>query len=130
MNLQAYSQAAGRDADALEQQQKVLELDEHQVVALVAMALIYADRGDLTQALDIARRAHAIAPWYPDAAAEFAALLRRNGRKRNRDPWCRLWAQARRSERRTSKRFFTCFAATLIREQIGRRNQLISVTWP
>ncbi len=79
MNLQAYSQAAGREEDALEQQQKVLELDEHQVVALVAMALIYADRGDLAQALAIARRAHAIASWYPDAAAVLAALLRRNG---------------------------------------------------
>jgi serine/threonine-protein kinase len=80
MNLQAYSQAAGRDADALEQLQKVLELDEHQVVALVAMALIYADRGDLAQALTIARRAHSIAPWYSDATAVLAALLRRQGK--------------------------------------------------
>jgi Flp pilus assembly protein TadD len=79
MNLQAYLQAAGRDADALEQLHKVLELDEHQVVAMVAMAMIYADRGNLAQALAIARRAYATAPWYPDTIAVLAALTRRNG---------------------------------------------------
>ena len=79
MNLQAYLQAAGRDAEALEQLQKVLELDPHQVAALVAMAMIYADQGDLAQALAVARRAHAIAPWYPDTTAVLAALTRRNG---------------------------------------------------
>jgi hypothetical protein len=42
------------------------------------MAMIFADRGDLAQALVIARRAHAIAPWYPDTIAVLAALLRRN----------------------------------------------------
>jgi TolB-like protein/Tfp pilus assembly protein PilF len=78
MNLHAYLQAAGREAEALEQLQKVLELDQHQVVALVSMAMIIADRGELAQALVIARRAHAIAPWYPDTIAVLAALLRRN----------------------------------------------------
>ena len=79
MNLQAYLQAAGRDTEALEQLQKVLELDPHQVAALVAMAMIYADQGALAQALAVARRAHAIAPWYPDTTAVLAALTRRNG---------------------------------------------------
>jgi len=79
MNMQAYLQAAGRDADALEQLHKVLELDEHQVVAMVAMAMIHADRGDLPQALAVARRAYATAPWYPDTIAVLAALTRRNG---------------------------------------------------
>jgi serine/threonine-protein kinase len=79
MNLHAYYQEAGRDADALAQLQKVLDLDPHQFVALVSMAMIIADSGDLAQALLIARRAHAIAPWYPDATAVLAALLRRNG---------------------------------------------------
>jgi len=79
MNLQAYLQSAGRSSDALEQLKKVLEIDEHQVVAMVAMALIHADGGDLTQALAIARRAYAIAPWYLDAVAVLAALLRRSG---------------------------------------------------
>jgi tetratricopeptide (TPR) repeat protein len=79
MNLHAYLQAAGRDTEALEQLQKVLELDQHQVVALVSMAMIYADRGELPQALVIARRAYAIAPWYPDTIGVLAALLRSNG---------------------------------------------------
>lgn len=79
MNLQAYLQAAERDSEALEALQKVLELDPHQVAALVAKAMIHADRGDLGEALAISRRAHAIAPWYPDATAVLAAVLRRDG---------------------------------------------------
>ena len=79
MNLHAYLQAAGRDSEALQQLEKVLELDEHQVVAMVSMAMIRADGSDLAEALSIARRAHAIAPWYPDATAVLAALLRRSG---------------------------------------------------
>ena len=79
MNLQAYLQGADRYEDALEQLHKVLELDEHQVVAMVAMSMIYADRGDLARALAIARRAYATAPWYPDAGAVLAALSRRDG---------------------------------------------------
>jgi tetratricopeptide (TPR) repeat protein len=79
MNLHAYLQAAGRDSEALEQLKKVLELDEHQVVALVSMAMLHADKGDLAEALVIARRAYAIAPWYPDSIAVLAALTRRNG---------------------------------------------------
>jgi tetratricopeptide (TPR) repeat protein len=59
MNLQAYLQSAGRCSEALEQLHKVLEIDEHQVVAMVAMAMIYAERGDLAQALAVARRANA-----------------------------------------------------------------------
>ena len=79
MNLQAYLQSAGRCSEALEQLQKVLEIDEHQVVAMVAMAMIYADRGDLAQALAVARRANAVSPWYLDTVAVLAALLRRSG---------------------------------------------------
>jgi len=79
MNLQAFLQAAGRPADALEQLNHVLAIDGEQVVALVAMALIHAQQGDLVQALEIARRAHSVAPWYLDAVAVLAALLRRTG---------------------------------------------------
>jgi TolB-like protein/Tfp pilus assembly protein PilF len=79
MNLHAYLQAAGRDSEALQQLEKVLELEEHQVVAMVSMAMIRADRGDLAEAVSIARRAHAIAPWYPDTTAVLAALARRSG---------------------------------------------------
>ena len=56
----------------------MLELDEHQVVALVSMAMLYADKGELAEALVIARRAYATAPWYPDATCVLAGLMRRN----------------------------------------------------
>ncbi|MGA7752107.1 MAG: protein kinase [Candidatus Sulfotelmatobacter sp.] len=79
MNLHAYLQAAGRDSEALEQLNKVLELDENQVVALVSKAMIHADQGDLPQALVIARRAYAAGAWFPDTIGVLAALLRRNG---------------------------------------------------
>ena len=79
MNLHAYLQAAGQDAEALEQLKKVLELDQNQVVALVSMAMIQADQGDLAEALRTARRAYAIGPWFPDTIGVLAALTRRNG---------------------------------------------------
>ncbi len=79
MNLHAYLQGAGRVGEALEQLKKVVELDPNQVVALVSMAMIYADKGDLTEALKIARRAYAIGPWSPDTIGVLAGLTRRNG---------------------------------------------------
>jgi len=79
MNLHAYLQGAGRDDEALDQLKKVVELDPNQVVALVSMAMIYADRGDLPQALKIAGRAYAIGPWSPDTIGVLAGLTRRNG---------------------------------------------------
>jgi len=79
MNLHAYLQGAGRDDEALEQLKKVMELDPNQVVALVSMAMIYADKGDLPEALKCARRAYAIGPWSPDAIGVLAGLTRRNG---------------------------------------------------
>ena len=79
MNLHAYLQGAGRDDEALEQLKKVVELDPNQVVALVSMAMIYADKGDLPQALKIARRTYAIGPWFPDGIGVLAGLTRRNG---------------------------------------------------
>ncbi len=79
MNLHAYLQAAGRDQEALEQLKKVVELDPNQVIALVSMAMIHADKGNLVEALKIARRAYAAGPWSPDTAAVLAGLTRRNG---------------------------------------------------
>ncbi len=72
-------QGAGRDDEALEQLKKVVELDPNQVVALVSMAMIYADKGDLPEALKIAWRAYAIGPWSPDTIGVLAGLTRRNG---------------------------------------------------
>jgi TolB-like protein/Tfp pilus assembly protein PilF len=79
MNLHAYLLGASRDEEALEQLKKVVELDPNQVVALVSMAMIYADKGDLPEALKIARRAYAIGPWSPDTIGVLAGLTRRNG---------------------------------------------------
>jgi TolB-like protein/Tfp pilus assembly protein PilF len=79
MNLHAYLQAAGRDREALEQLKKVLELDPNQAVAMVSMAMILADQGNLQEALATARRAHSIGPWLPETTAVLAALLHRNG---------------------------------------------------
>ncbi len=79
MNLHAYLQAAGRDAEALEQLKKVMELDPNQVVALVSMAMIYADQGEIREAVKIAQRAYAVGPWLPDTLGVLAGLLRRDG---------------------------------------------------
>jgi tetratricopeptide (TPR) repeat protein len=79
MNLHAYLQGAGRDDEALEQLKKVVELEPNQVVALVSMAMIYADKGDLPKALKIAQRTYAIGPWFPDDIGVLAGLTRRNG---------------------------------------------------
>ncbi|MGB8061456.1 MAG: protein kinase [Candidatus Sulfotelmatobacter sp.] len=79
MNLHAYLQAAGRDDEALEQLRKVVELDPNQVVALASMVMIHTDKGEIAQALKIARRAYAVGRWFPDTVGLLAALLRRNG---------------------------------------------------
>jgi Tfp pilus assembly protein PilF len=44
-------QAAGWDDEALEQLKKVLELDENLVLAQVSMAMMYADKGNVAEAL-------------------------------------------------------------------------------
>jgi tetratricopeptide (TPR) repeat protein len=79
MNLHAYLQAVGRDKDAYQQLLKVLELDANLVVARVSVAHLHADWGQLPEAVAAARQAYASGPWYPDAVATLAALLRRNG---------------------------------------------------
>jgi hypothetical protein len=61
---------------------------------MVAMAMIYADRCDLAKAVAVARRAHALAPWYLDAVAVLAALLRRTGASEEASPLERLLDEA------------------------------------
>jgi tetratricopeptide (TPR) repeat protein len=90
MNLHAYLQGAGREREALGQLKKVLELDENQAVAMVSMAMIIADQGDLSGALEIARRAHSVGPWLPETRGVLAGILRRNGE----DAESRLIAQS------------------------------------
>ena len=79
MNLHAYLQAVGRDKEAFEQTQKVLELDPNLVIARVSVAHFHADWGELAEAVTAARQAYAVGPWYPDARATLAALLKRSG---------------------------------------------------
>lgn len=79
MNRHAYLQGAGRDAEALTQLEKVLELNEGLPVARVSVAMLEADRGRLDAGLAAARRAYADAPWYPDTIATLAGLLQRTG---------------------------------------------------
>lgn len=81
MNLHAYLQPAGRDDEALEQLEKVLELDPNQVVALSSIVMIHANKGDFAEALKIARRAYAVGRWFPDTVGLLAALLRRDGKE-------------------------------------------------
>ena len=79
MNLHAYLQGADRDDEALEQLKKVVELDPNQVVALASMVMIHASKGEIDQALKIARRAYAVGRWFSDTVGLLAALLLRNG---------------------------------------------------
>ena len=79
MNLHAYLQAAGQDREAYAQATRVLELDENLVVARVSITHFHADWGELPEAVAAARKAYAVGPWYPDAVASLAALLRQTG---------------------------------------------------
>ena len=79
MNLHAYLQWAGRDREAYAQAARTLELDPNLVVARVSIAHFHADWGELPEAVAAAREAYAVGPWYHDAVATLAALLRRTG---------------------------------------------------
>ena len=79
MNLHAYLQWAGRDREAYQAAMRALELDPNLVVARVSIAHFHADWGELPEAVAAAREAYAVGPWYPDAVATLAALLRRAG---------------------------------------------------
>jgi tetratricopeptide (TPR) repeat protein len=81
MNLHAYLQAVGRDREAYAQVLKALELDAVLAPALVSVAHFHADWGELPEAVAAARQACRSAPWYPDAVATLAALLRRTGQE-------------------------------------------------
>jgi eukaryotic-like serine/threonine-protein kinase len=79
MNQHAYLQAAGRDREAYAQTLKVLELDGNLVIARVSIAHFHAAWDELAEAVTAARQAYAVGPWYPDAIATLAAVLRLSG---------------------------------------------------
>ena len=97
MNLHAYLQAAGQDREAYAQAKRVLELDENLVVARVSITHFHADWGELPEAVAAARKAYAVGPWYPDAVATLAALLRRLAKRTKRARCMNRWGPARRS---------------------------------
>jgi TolB-like protein/Tfp pilus assembly protein PilF len=79
MNLHAYLQAAGKDREAYEQTLKVLEIDSNLVVARVSVAHFHQAWAQRAEAVSAARTAYAAAPWYQDARATLAAMLRITG---------------------------------------------------
>ncbi|MBA3890967.1 MAG: hypothetical protein H0X64_10585 [Gemmatimonadaceae bacterium] len=79
MNLHAYLQAAGKDRDAYEQILEVIEIDPNLVVARVSIAHFHHAWGRFPEAVSAARAAYTAAPWYQDARATLAAMLRITG---------------------------------------------------
>jgi TolB-like protein/Tfp pilus assembly protein PilF len=70
---------AGREADAATECRRMLEFDEREYWAYLLLSIIHAQRGEFEEALQSARRAHSLAPWYSPVAASFAAMLMRTG---------------------------------------------------
>jgi tetratricopeptide (TPR) repeat protein len=70
---------AGRHEDASMEYLRVLELDENYWYACARLAVNYALRGMLTEALTFAEKAYSLAPWNSMAMAFFAAVLVRAG---------------------------------------------------
>jgi eukaryotic-like serine/threonine-protein kinase len=71
--------AAGREADAAKECRRMLELDESEYWAYLLQSIIHAQRGQLEEAVQTARKAHSLAPWYSPVVASFAAMLMRIG---------------------------------------------------
>jgi hypothetical protein len=74
------------------------------------MAMIYADEGDLAEALKIVRRAYALGPWSPDTIGVLAGLTGAMGKKSNHLLRKRL-VPARRLAMPVLMLFFTFSAA-------------------
>ncbi len=70
---------AGREADAAKECGRMLELDEREYWAYLLPSIIHAHRGQLEKAIQSARRAYSLAPWYLPVVASLAAMLRRTG---------------------------------------------------
>ncbi len=71
--------AAGRPADAEREVRQVLEVDPAFLYACIAAGALCAMRGNTTDALAFAERAHALGPWNSLAAGLLAAVLERTG---------------------------------------------------
>ena len=58
---------------------RMLELHENEYWAYLLQSIIHAQGGQLEEALETAREAHSLAPWYLPVVATFAAMLRLTG---------------------------------------------------
>ncbi len=69
--------ALGRDGEAEEQFRQVMRLDGNFFWAYVFLAEFYAARNRFTEALPIAEKAFALAPWYAPSVGIYAGVLSR-----------------------------------------------------
>jgi len=70
---------AGREEDAAMECRRMLELHENEYWAYLLQSIIHAQGGQLEEALETAREAHSLAPWYLPVVASLAAMLRLTG---------------------------------------------------
>jgi serine/threonine protein kinase/Tfp pilus assembly protein PilF len=71
--------AAGLDDRAIAEARKVLAADKNRWNVYLALARIYAHRGEVAEALDAAEQAYRLASWNSRVIAVFAAILHQSG---------------------------------------------------
>jgi Flp pilus assembly protein TadD len=79
MALGVSLRASGRGPEGTAELQKVVELDENFVWALLWLGLGHASRGQLTEALPFAEKAYTLAPWNTTVCGLLAGVLARLG---------------------------------------------------
>ncbi len=70
---------AGREADAAEQGRRNVEFDENEYWSYFLLSLIHTQRGDLEEAVQLARKAYSLARWFLPVVAILAGVLMRTG---------------------------------------------------
>jgi serine/threonine protein kinase/tetratricopeptide (TPR) repeat protein len=70
---------AGCEADAAEQGRRNVEFDENEYWSYFLLSLLHAQRGDLDEAVQLARKAYSLAPWFLPVVAILAGVLMRSG---------------------------------------------------
>jgi len=69
----------GRDADAVSECRRILELDGNYHLAHFYLSLAYVQLGQIVAALDSAEKAYSLAPWALAGAGHVAGLLKLTG---------------------------------------------------
>jgi tetratricopeptide (TPR) repeat protein len=70
---------AGHEADAAAQCRRNVEFDENDYWSYFLLSLIHAQRGDIEAAVQLARKAYSLAPWFLPVVAILAGVLMRTG---------------------------------------------------